>query len=434
VSLALIVLACATALNHIRVANRKDFKANHARLIQDNYNKTFSYSYGRRRGPKGETLRFLVPASSEREFDVRVFNRSVFGPAGVEMIGPDGRPVFSAHGRTLSLERHLRLSAGLYGIVVELGRAYDGILEIGFKGQAVWIRDLDPGHFTKIDPVAEQNFHWPYFLFVPDKVLPHPTLLVIPNNTGFVDDDVRIHEESAKNDIFRFSEMAETLAVPLLVPAFPRPASRANVYTHALDRDALTCREKDIARPDLQLAEMIDDALRRLQGRGMAAAPRVFLFGFSASAMFANRFTILHPERVAAAACGAPGGWPIAPAEEFRGKVLPYPVGLAGLKELTGETPNPDLIRKVPMVMFMGGHDENDSVVYRDGYELSDEELISALFGADPQSRWKPAENLYRSAGMDCRFLLYPAAGHELTQDMKRDVVAFFAAELAKDH
>ena len=56
-----------------------------------------------------------------------------------------------------------------------------------------------------------------------------------------------------------------------------------------------------------------DDARGRLRAHGTPTDPRVLLQGFSASAMFANRFTVLHPQRVRAATIGSPGGWPIAP-------------------------------------------------------------------------------------------------------------------------
>src|SRR5262249_52758998 len=68
------------------------------------------------------------------------------------------------------------------------------------------------------------------------------------------------------------------------------------------------------------LIAMIDHARSIL---GSRICPRVLMSGFSASGSFAGRFTMLHPERVLAAAIGSPGGWPLAPSDEWT-----YPVGV----------------------------------------------------------------------------------------------------------
>ena len=64
--------------------------------------------------------------------------------------------------------------------------------------------------------------------------------------------------------------------------------------------------------------------------------PRVLMAGFSAPGVFTNRFAVLHPERVFAAAVGGPDGWPIAPVRADQGEMLPYPVGIADIEELSG--------------------------------------------------------------------------------------------------
>ncbi|HML49272.1 MAG TPA: hypothetical protein PKE04_21240, partial [Clostridia bacterium] len=51
----------------------------------------------------------------------------------------------------------------------------------------------------------------------------------------------------------------------------------------------------------------------------------------------ANRFALLHPDRVRAAAIGSPGGWPVAPVAQAEGNDLPYPIGIADVAQLTGE-------------------------------------------------------------------------------------------------
>ena len=61
-------------------------------------------------------------------------------------------------------------------------------------------------------------------------------------------------------------------------------------------------------------------------------------------------------------AAGSPGGWPIAPCGEWQGRKLRYPVGIADAAELTGSAPDPEALRGVPVFVFQGGDDTNDSV------------------------------------------------------------------------
>ena len=244
-----------------------------------------------------------------------------------------------------------------------------------------------------------------YYLYLPSSprrdAAGEATLLVQPNNSGRTSDD------------FERKGIAEELGVPLLVPAFPRTASDWRVYTHALDRDSLTTRDPALARPDLQLIAMIDDARAKLAAEGLPVAPKVLLQGFSASAMFANRFTALHPERVRAVAAGSPGGWPIAPLTNFDREALPYPAGVADLQALTGKSFDADAFARVPQYLYMGDGDDNDSLDFEDGWDALVATRIKRVFGATPVARWPRAGVLYRRAGVNARFELVPGIGHD---------------------
>ena len=114
--------------------------------------------------------------------------------------------------------------------------------------------------------------------------------------------------------------MFKDLDVVILVPVFPRPEENWRIYTHALDRDVLETDIPELRRLDLQLEAMIDDATNRLSRQSWRVNPKVLMWGFSASGMFVNRFTLLHPDRVLAVVVGSPGGWPIAPVKRWLGE------------------------------------------------------------------------------------------------------------------
>ncbi len=134
------------------------------------------------------------------------------------------------------------------------------------------------------------------------------TLLVQPNNSGINSDDPEVHRKDAWWTCFGRHGIADELQVVLLVPAFLRPKEDWQIYTHAFDRDVLTTARADLSRLDLQLLAMVDRARSTLTAEGMTTDPRFLIQGFSASGMFANRFAVLHPDRIKAVAAGSPEG------------------------------------------------------------------------------------------------------------------------------
>lgn len=292
--------------------------------------------------------------------------------------------------------------------------------------------------WTRLDHVAaapEAGFRSAYWLYVPrsmDASNGTLHLLVIPNNTGGPDDDVARHARKALFRTFGARDLAEELGTPLLVPCFPRPASNWRVYTHALDRDTLATQEPELARLDLQLVAMIDDARARIAARtGREVGARILITGFSANGMFANRFALLHPERVLAVAAGSPGGWPLAPLAEWKGRTLRYPIGLADAAALAGAAPDAAELRSLDVLVFQGADDTNDSVAFDDGWDPQDRALVNELFGASLRERFDVAAGLYRAAIPGAEFRLYPGVGHDRTPEMNADVAAFFGKALA---
>jgi dienelactone hydrolase len=289
---------------------------------------------------------------------------------------------------------------------------------------------------VRVGPKSDKGFDYPYYLYVPPELRAarargaKPTILVVPNNTGKIDDDFSVHDAAARRQAEDMRGLASELKVAVLVPAFPRPKTDWRIYTHALDRDSLLTDRKEYKRFDLQLVRMIDDARARLRGEGLRADRRVLMLGFSAAGMFTNRFAFLHPDRVKAAAAGSPGGWAIAPVETWEGKALRYPVGVADFKAVSGRPLDMKALKRVPLFLFLGGDDTNDSVIYRDSYEKEDEELIFSLFGRTLQARWEFTKTVYGEMLPEATLKLYPKVGHSFSPAIWADIKAFFLNHL----
>jgi len=285
----------------------------------------------------------------------------------------------------------------------------------------------------KIDADPSRGFSYPYYLYVPAKseaaaVGRH--LLVLPNNTGVLDDDLSVHEANVKRRIAQVPLAFGKLNAPAIMPVFPRPKSDWKVYTHALDRDAMITDKKEYARFDQQLVAMIDDARRRLANEKITMDKRVLIYGFSAAGMFSNRFAFLHPDRVLAAAVGSPGGWPIAPVSKINDKKLRYPIGSDDVKAVAGDKIDFAKLRKVRFLMFLGDKDDNDSVVFGDSYEPEDKDLVFELFGKTPVERWEKSKKIYSDAKLNAEFKLYPGIAHTITPAIIGDINAFFTAAM----
>ena len=251
------------------------------------------------------------------------------------------------------------------------------------------------------------------------------TIMVQPNNSGISSDDSQVHLRDAWWTGFERRTIADELGVVLLVPAFIRPGEDWHIYTHALDRDSLTTEREDLRRIDLQLIAMIDRGRIELAKTGIQSDEKILIQGFSASGMFANRFTILHPARVKAAAIGSPGGWPIAPIASFQGEQLPYPAGISTLESLMRVPFDPVAYNAIPQLIYMGSADQNDSLDYADGWDEKDAQLVDSLFGRDPLSRWDAAQAIYKETGANVQFLLIDGVGHD-RRELQKYSTEFF--------
>jgi hypothetical protein len=274
---------------------------------------------------------------------------------------------------------------------------------------------IAPIKYEKIEAKPEKGFNWPYLLYIPETVKSSAVLLVEPNNSGTPSDDFTHHENRALLWLDIRSPFSHKLEVPLLIPIFPR---YDDLYTQALDRATLLTQRENLVRIDLQLMAMIDDATIKLAGQGIRVDKRFFMMGFSASGAFTSRFCAIHPERIMAAAIGAPGGWPIAPVAKWWGHDMTYILGISDLHSLTGKQFNLNEFKKIPLYLYLGDKDDN--------WDSQDVSTELHFLGKTFQERWLVAEEIYQSIGSRAEFVMYPGIGHVITTDILMDIEAYF--------
>jgi len=292
--------------------------------------------------------------------------------------------------------------------------------------------ELSHDTWVKIAGDPKKGFHFPYYLFVPKGIDPAADwhLFVEPNNTGKTSDDLQVHNDAATRLVqgSHANRIARELGTPLLVPVFPRPAEQWQAYTHSLDEDTLLIPSGPLKRIDLQLIQMIRDAQALLRRNHVNVRDKVFMHGYSASGVFANRFAVLHPQVVRAVATGGINAIPIFPIAQWHGKTLPFPVGVADLKKIAGIDFDERAYRQVAQYLYMGYLDRNDTTLSRDAFCEEHARLIRELIGAEMPKRWQVSQSIYRELAIPAQCVTYNGCAHEIKSEMIDDIVRFFRA------
>lgn len=287
------------------------------------------------------------------------------------------------------------------------------------------------GDLIYIEASGEKGFYFPYFLYLPDGIDTAEVhqIIVEANNSGFVDDDLEAHKEDARKSITGYSlgnYVAHDHLQPLLFPIFPRSETNWQNYVHALDRNTVLLNDS-LERVDLQLLSMVDNAKHILAKSGYTIEDKVFMVGFSASGSFANRFSLIHPDRLSGVAAGGLNGILMLPEDSLKGRHLIFPLGVADFDSIFHKPFDSVTFSQLPQYLFMGGKDDNDAVPYHDAYDDYERNLIYDVIGEEMQPlRWTNCEKHYRDMGVNAKIKTYPKFGHVVNTTIRKDVSAFY--------
>ena len=288
---------------------------------------------------------------------------------------------------------------------------------------------LDSTYLFKAKP--NKGFNFDYYLFLPKGINNNKeiTILIESNNTG-LSDDIEHHMRGAKFAAAKSSVgnyVSNKLKIPLLVPIFPRSETNWKIYTHAFDSETFNQKSSNLERLDLQLLAMFEDAKETLYSNGYNVKEKFFITGFSASGTFANRFSILHPQKIKAVCAGGVNSILILPIEEYLGKKLHFPIGIADVASVTGAKVNLNEFKKLPQFWFMGANDKNDAAQYNDGYNQNERELIFDILGITLiPNRWESVQKIYEAHDIPATFKVYDGIGHGTDLRINDDISDFF--------
>jgi pimeloyl-ACP methyl ester carboxylesterase len=291
---------------------------------------------------------------------------------------------------------------------------------------------ITPGILTLREADASIAYDW--FTYVPQSIdktqLNHIWMTGLHGNL-ITDDYEEITAESQQQAAWRTS-LAEEHGYIMLVPVIPRPATD-HAYAVAFDwKVFLDSTDPFCQRPDFKVNLMMDQFTEDLRNAGYSVDDKVFIDGYSAGAMFAQRYTLLHPERVHAIAAGQCGGAMTLPESVYTATTtteMEWPVGVRDFPSLVGYPFNLEAYREVAQFIYIGDEDTTNSTLWGTG-ELwrtqSQIDFLNSRFGDTDPVRLESQASYLADLDYDIAFRLYPGVGHQFTSQMIDDTFAFF--------
>lgn len=288
------------------------------------------------------------------------------------------------------------------------------------------------GLLYRIPSNPTQGYNFEYLLFIPRGMRNKTSLILESMNyktckTNNPKEKLEYMYENYKSFRNPIHYCNQNSLFPILYPLIPRYYDNIlneEIYLNMLSSNSFKVSNKLYERVDLQIINMINDAKRRLEQNNIYLDEKIIVHGFSASAKFANRFSILHPELVKLVIAGGLGGTLILPLRNIDNEKLLYPVGVGNFSEITDEK-----IKKfiaIKQFYYQGKKDEIDAfqrvddngfIPYYKGIINSDElKQIYKYLGKDINTRWENTQEIYNELCSNVILKTYENGEHNLNE------------------
>ena len=204
----------------------------------------------------------------------------------------------------------------------------------------------------------ETGFEW--FSYVPNSMKLNDDVIIVINGFQCCCEEEQIG--STKGWLNNFSHYAEEYKFVFLFPAIPKNCPGES---QGLDRWSYhypkyiftTNPDYPFYRIDLKLNAMIDELMKILKEDGYDVHSKVFMFGYSIDSHHANRYSLIHPERVEAFAAGGTAGEISLPFDSLDGSPLNWWFGIANIEHLTKKPFNSEAYNDINQFFFWGEQD-----------------------------------------------------------------------------
>lgn len=262
----------------------------------------------------------------------------------------------------------------------------------------------DVGHSTIFASRSDPRFS--YCTYVPPHLDPAstPQLVVVMHGTGRAFTEYRN----------AFASFARWNNCIILCPLFPVGVNGDG------NRDGF----KQIREADIHYDNILQDMVAEVGEKFGYEFTKFALFGYSGGGQFANRFYLLHPEKLWAVSIGAPGS------VTLLDQTQDWWVGVRDMEQRFGIALDLEQLRSVPVHMIVGKADiETWEITHTEGSKFYMEGANSA--GKNRPERLHSLQKSFEASGIDVTFDFLDNVPHNGLACVE-PVQTFFAAALQK--
>jgi PKD repeat protein len=262
---------------------------------------------------------------------------------------------------------------------------------------------------------------FPWFSYVPESLKKSDDAYILIEASYLGDCDPSNVEENVKINMNRFTYYAESWKYVLLTPAFNARCVHPDIdeWVRHFPRYIFTLSPSSVYyRIDNKLTAMIDELIVLLNDSGYNVKQKVFLMGFSIGGQVANKYSLLHPERVVAFSAGGIGGQLTLPERYYNGYAVKWGWGVYDYESLVGECFKKDQYLGLPHYVYSGDQDLYDSHLTGTKWK--------SIFGGDTVTAVRNQCLFEKEYGYNVTYKEYQGVGHEYTYDIIQDSFDFF--------
>ena len=291
----------------------------------------------------------------------------------------------------------------------------------------ILLETIDKYSVYYVLPNKEKGFNFGYLMAVSQCMEENAKLIVETNNFESPNYDELIKD--ALGTITMLGKGLINTNAPAIVPILP--STNGVPYFQQLSKE---CFSNDLyeeyQRIDIQVINMIEDARNKInQITEKSINNKIFLKGYSSSGIFAQRFALLHPDKIDSLCVGGAAGSIPVPMSEINGISLLYPTGTKDIANLTGVSFNENAYKEIKFFNYVGEKEEltksdtrldefgNAAPMHDMTYmERSTPKDIGTvfrkIFGYNMMDRFNNINEIYQSLGYDINTKVFAGKYH----------------------
>jgi len=177
---------------------------------------------------------------------------------------------------------------------------------------------------------------------------------------------------------------------------------------------------------DLKISHMLDRLLNSLPSRlNLKLRQHILVYGFSRGAQLAERFALIHPERIESVVTISGGSYTLPLATGNDKTPMLFPFGIGDLEKHQGHPLDWESYKRISFWVAVGERDTQPTDVPR---------AFDPFLGKTRVERAAAFAKSLSALGIDAHLVYFPNTGHEVTVEMRKSALQFLRDDEIADH